>query len=72
MVREAEDRLLQSGDGGGGLIGAVVNAAITKAAPNYMPLARRANAQALAYPGPGLPAGPYRPEHGKDLVAATP
>jgi hypothetical protein len=55
-----------SGDGGGGLLGAIVNAAVTKAAPNYMPLARQANAQSLAYPGPGFLAGPYRPEHGQD------
>ncbi len=58
-----------SGDGGGGLLGAVVSAAVTKAAPNYMPLARQANARALAYPGPGFLAGPYRREHGQDWVA---
>ena len=58
------------GGGGGGLgalIGAAVAAAITKAAPNYMPLARKANDEAFAWPGPGLPAGPYLPEHGRDL-----
>jgi hypothetical protein len=55
-----------SGDGGGSLVGALVAAAVTKASPNYMPLARKANAQALAYPGPGILAGPYRPEHGRD------
>ncbi len=55
-----------SDSGGGGLLGAVVNAAVTKASPNYMPLARRANAVALAYPGPGFPVGPYRPEYGQD------
>jgi len=57
------------GSGGGGLIGAVVNAALTKAAPNYMPLARQANANTFAYPGPGLPAGPYLPEWQKDIAA---
>jgi len=56
----------QSDDAGAGLLGAIINAAITKAAPNYMPLARRANAQALAYPGPGFPSGPYRPEYRQD------
>jgi hypothetical protein len=56
----------QSNDGGGGLIGAVINAAVTRAAPNYMPLARQANAKALAYPGPGFPAGPHHPLHGND------
>jgi len=34
-------------------------AAVEKAAPNYMPLARQANAAAFAYPGPGIPPGPY-------------
>ncbi len=48
------------------LIGALVQAAVTKAAPNYMPLARQANALALTYPGDGFPAGPYRDEYGKD------
>ncbi|MGB8930498.1 MAG: GNA1162 family protein [Anaeromyxobacteraceae bacterium] len=54
----------------GGLIGAIVSAAVAKAAPDYMPLARRANAQALAYPGPGFPAGPYRPEYQLDYPKA--
>ena len=49
------------------LIASAVAAAITKAAPNYIPLARKANDQALAFPGPGIPAGPYRPEHKRDL-----
>jgi hypothetical protein len=49
-----------SGGGGlGSLVAMVVAAAIEKAAPNYMPLARQANAKALAYPGPGFPDGPY-------------
>jgi len=67
----AKERMVYSsgnGNSGGGLLGAIVSAAITKAAPNYMPLARQANARALAYPGPGFPAGPYRPEFGKDYV----
>lgn len=41
------------------LISAVVNAAIAKAVPNYVPLARQANNQAFTYPGPGIPPGPY-------------
>ena len=41
------------------LIVAVAQAAATKAAPNYIPLARQANNQALKYPGPGIPPGPY-------------
>jgi len=48
------------------LVAAAVQAAITKAAPNYMPLARQANDQVFNTPGIGLPAGPYSPEYGKD------
>lgn len=43
-----------------------IAAAITKAAPNYMPLARQANAQAINIKGTGLPAGPYDSQFGKD------
>jgi hypothetical protein len=56
------------GSGLGALIAAAINAAITKAAPNYMPLARQANDQVMEYPGPGFPAGPYRPEYRRDLA----
>ncbi len=48
------------------LVVMAVQAAMTKAAPNYMPLARQANGTVFAYPGPGIPAGPYRPEYLKD------
>lgn len=41
------------------LVVMAVNAAVTKAAPNYVPLARQANAKAFTYPGPGIPPGPY-------------
>jgi hypothetical protein len=54
-----------SGGGGaiGSLISAVVSAAAAKAAPDYMPLARQANNQALhPYPGNGIPPGPYAPK----------
>jgi len=33
-------------------------AAVTKA-PNYIPLANQANAKTFAYPGSGIPPGPY-------------
>lgn len=70
LWREHQTAVYSSGDGGQGLIGALTNAIISKASPNYMPLARRANSTAFGYPGPGLPAGPYRPaEYRKDLVA---
>lgn len=49
------------------LIVMAVSAAITKAAPNYMPLAHQVNGAVFAYPqGPGLPAGPYLTEYRKD------
>jgi len=58
------------GNSGGGLAGLAaqlvvkaVVAAMEKASPNYMPLARQANANALfRYPGPGIPLGPYAEE----------
>jgi hypothetical protein len=60
----------QSQSGGSPLVTLVsmaVSAAATKAAPNYMPMAIQVNGMVFAYPnGPGLPAGPYLPQHGKD------
>jgi hypothetical protein len=50
----------------GNLIVAAVNAAVTKAAPNYMPLAHQANAQAFHLAGTGIPAGPYHEMYRKD------
>ena len=41
------------------LIAAAVNAAITRAAPNYMPLARQANYQVF-YGPQAFPDGPYK------------
>jgi hypothetical protein len=37
----------------------VAQAAMEKAEPNYMPLAKQANAAAFTFPGPGIPPGPY-------------
>lgn len=48
------------------IIVAVVNAAVTKAMPNYIPLARQANTKAFVSPNQGIPAGPHHPEYGKD------
>lgn len=58
----------QSNSGGGlaGLIAQAVVAAMTKAAPNYMPLAQQANALAIYTKGQGLPAGPYDQLYQKD------
>jgi len=60
----------QQNNGGGiaGLVANAVAAAITKAAPNYMPLARQANSGAVNVKGMGLPAGPYDSLFGKDSV----
>lgn len=48
------------------LIVMAVQAAITKADPNYIPLTQRANALAVIQPGRGLPAGPYNEDYLKD------
>ena len=58
----------QKSNSGGlaGLIADAVVAAVTKAAPNYMPLAVQANKQAINVKGTGLPAGPYDAQIGKD------
>jgi hypothetical protein len=48
-----------SGGGLGGLIAQAIVAAIERAAPNYMPLARQANQKAIGRVGYGLPPGPY-------------
>lgn len=55
-----------SGGALGALIGQAIAAAIEKAAPNYMPLAQRANATAVTRPHQGLPAGPYIDLYKKD------
>ena len=44
------------------LIAQAIIAAIEKGAPNYMPLARQANALAAGTAGQGIPAGPYLPD----------
>ena len=75
LWRERQVAVYASDSGGGGLAGAIAAAIVTKASPNYIGLARTANERALGYPGPGLPAGPYRADYRKDLPApdaATP
>jgi hypothetical protein len=58
----------QNNSNGGlaGLLAQAIVAALTKAAPNYMPLAQQANAMAIYTKGQGLPAGPYDQHHKKD------
>jgi hypothetical protein len=43
----------------GDLVVMAVSAAMTKASPNYVPLARQANALAFYHVGAGIPLGPY-------------
>jgi len=48
-----------SGNAIADLIVMAVNAAVTRAAPNYVPLARQANYRAFTFPGREIPPGPY-------------
>lgn len=54
------------GSGIAGLIADAIVAAVEKADPNYMPLARQANALAILPPHQGLPAGPHSDLYHKD------
>jgi hypothetical protein len=47
------------------LIVAAVNAAVTRAAPNYMPLTQQANREVFLLGVNAIPDGPYRPESSK-------
>ena len=57
--RENKKMVYQPQNSGGGLIGAIVSAAIARAAPNYMPLAQSANMQVFQMGPNQLPNGPY-------------
>lgn len=57
------------GSGIAGLIAKAIVAAVERAKPNYMPLARQANGLAVTRVGKGLPAGPYSPKYGADAEA---
>ena len=50
------------------LLAAAINAAIAKAAPNYIPLAQQANYAAFNQLKSGIPAGPYNPNYQNDLA----
>lgn len=56
-----------SGNALADLIAMAVTAAVTKAAPNYIPLAKQANELAVTKPHHGLPAGPYDDKYKKDV-----
>lgn len=65
LWQKTETVARNSGNGGGGLIGMAIEAAINAALTDYRPLAQQANAQVFQ-PRWGLPAGPYHAEYGKD------
>lgn len=44
------------------LIAAAINAAVARAAPNYLPLTKQAHSQAISYGSNAIPDGPYRVE----------
>lgn len=58
--KENQKMTWQPDNSGGGLLSAVINAAIARAAPNYMPLARQASNGAFVTGPRALPDGPYR------------
>lgn len=62
-----EPQRSNSGNALADLIAQAVVAAVTKAAPNYIPLAQRANLFAVTRPHRGIPAGPYREDYRKDM-----
>lgn len=58
----------QSSSGGhplAALIAAAINAAVTRAAPDYMPLTRQANQLVFVLGPDAIPDGPYRMEEGR-------
>lgn len=67
---EGEETIVYSsgqGNSSGGLLEAVILAAVVKAAPNYLPLARQANGNAVNRLHQGLPAGPYHEKYNQDM-----
>ena len=73
-IWKAKEGMTYSSDSGssGSLLASAISAAVEKAAPSYIPLARRVNDEALAYPGSGFPAGPYSSEYRKDIAGVAP
>jgi hypothetical protein len=66
VLWQGSQRAVRASNGGsGGLIGALVAAAVHAMIADYKPLAMQANGTAFLPPH-GLPAGPYHPEYGKD------
>ena len=59
LWRSAETMVYNPDSSNDSMLVMLIEAAVTKAAPNYMPLARQANQNAVIRAGKGLPAGPY-------------
>ena len=62
-------KVYSSSSGGGGVAGLIadaITAAVEKASPSYVPLARQANYEATTKAHQGVPAGKYHPKYGKD------
>lgn len=73
VLWEANERMVyqpqqqnSSGNPLADLISQAIVAAVTKADPNYIPLAQQANKIAVTKPHSGLPAGHYKEEYKKD------
>jgi hypothetical protein len=67
-IRQYQSNQNSGGNGLAGLIADAIVAGITKAAPDYMPMSKQANAQAIAEARYGVPAGPYSPYYLLDLA----
>lgn len=61
-----QQKVIHQSGGGGGLIGALVSAAMTAATVQYRPIAIQANDMVVRRSGYGIPAGPYHPEFQND------
>lgn len=77
LWESTQSAVRNSGNGGGGLIGMLVAAAVAYTVNqmvdiDYRPLAEQANQQAFLMRGTGLPAGPYHPDFGKDRSLYSP
>ncbi len=77
LWQRTQSAVRTSDSGGGGLIGALVSAAVTYAINemteiDYRPLAQQVNWQVLATAGVGLPVGPYHPNFRMDRELYSP
>lgn len=57
---ETKSMQYQPQSNSGGLLGMLINAAIARAAPNYIPLTQQANQQVFVLGPNAIPAGPYQ------------